>query len=764
MSKYDTLNARTELEQVITHDLNGAFNKRGLTAEQQSRTVGHAPANVPDIILSNEALKITVECTKSKGAAQDREFNSIKDHLQQVKDEDPSKDCFCIFTSSYTSQRMLDSIREHNFVRKDESDLKIFPLCFDTLELLLRKLSDAVADLYTTSEFVQTFDKHAEFVDDQRIKKLLYRELFSTDTQLGKEIEKEEIERDQKMLESLIKDLDKLENYLRESGIATGERAIDTLIYLVFVKLYEEKRVKEGIGKNRLKGDNFIEYKNNLRRPIREGNQAIHELFNTIKSEAEFEQSGMFSRTDNFSETLTDEFIIRKVIPVFDNYAFLGTRLDALGAVYEVLALRANKDVKVGQFFTPENVVNFMVKLAELDIHDIVLDPACGTGRFLIWAMDDILKKVDESGERDKEELKINIRLHQLFGADIDNRIAKIAKMNMWIHGDGKTNIIRYNGLLLDNQSFNGHGTYDNSFDIVLTNPPLGDLNYQEGYTSNFRTRMEVLPLKNTTVDKLNQIRERLEQHRSEKQDLESQKLNLEGNEIINNFQALIETEQDRETRRQIRELKQSEVVRAYLKIVSEINQKDGTIENNEEQIAQLEALIRTNSCEYEVTGNRLKGGALFINAICHYLKSDRMPEALPEWRGGKMITIIDEGVLNTDDYRRTREVIKKNFYIKAVISLSRDTFIPVSNTSNKTSVLYAIKKQDPTAVQQEPIFYAHVEKVGMDTKKKVCSNHLEPIWEKYFEFRTKVIESYDGLHFNKRKFLAQRFEKGRIE
>jgi len=764
MSKYDSLDARTELEQTITSDLNNAFQKRGLTTGHQSGTGGHAPANVPDIIISNRDIRITVECTKSKGASQDREFNSIRAHLQQLKDEDPSKNCFCIFTSAETSRRMLDSIREHNFMRKDAPDLKILPLCFDTLELFLKKLSEAVPDLYPITEFIKSFDKHTEFIDDQRIKKLLYKELFPIDIQLGAEIEKEEIERDQRMLESLITDLYKLENYLREQGIATGEKAIDTLIYLVFVKLYEEKRVKEGTGKNRLKKDNFLEYKNNLPRQIRQTNQAIHELFKTIKDEAEFIASGMFSPTDNFTDELKDDFIINKLIPIFDNYAFLGTKVDALGAVYEVLALRANKDVKIGQFFTPENVVSFMVKLTELDVHDIVLDPACGTGRFLIWAMDNMVREVDRTSERSKEQLKNHIRLHQLFGADIDNRIAEIAKMNMWIHGDGKTNIIRHNGLLLYSQSFNGHTTYDNAFDVVLTNPPLGNLNYQEGYPTDFRNRTEILPSKNKTEEKLQQVNERVEKYRNEKSELESQKSSIEYSEIIQNYKTLESSEQNRETNRHIRELKENEIVKEYTKTVKKIKQKEITIQNNEEEKANLEALIRTNSCEYEVTGNTMKGGALFVNAIYHYLKNNRAPEELPEWRGGKMITIIDEGVLNTDDYVRTREFIRKNFYIKTIISLSRDTFIPVSNTSNKTSMLYTIKKQDPTSVQQEPIFYAHVEKVGLDTKKKVCPNHLEPILKKYFEFKEKVLTSYDGLQFNKEKFLNQGFKKGKIE
>lgn len=764
MSKYDSLNARTELEQAITCDLNNAFQKQDLIAKHEGGISYHAPAHVPDIILSNEALRITVECTKSKGAAQDREFNSIRDHLQQVKNEDPSKGCFCIFTSPETSQRMLDSIREHNFVRKDVHDLKILPLCFDSLELILKKISEAVSDLYPINNFIAIFKKNTEFVDDQRIKKLIYRELFSIDVQLGEEIEKEEIERDQKMLEYLVKDLDRLENYLREHGIATGEKAIDTLIYFVFVKLYEEKRVKQGVGKNRLKKDNFLEYKNDLSRDIRDRNEAIHELFKTIKTEAEFESSGMFSQSDNFTEDLNDDFVVNKVIPIFDNYAFLGTKVDALGAVYEILALRANKDVKVGQFFTPENVVSFMVKLAELDVHDMILDPACGTGRFLIWAMDDMVKKVDRLPERKKEELKEHIRFHQLFGADIDNRIAKIAKMNMWIHGDGKTNIIRHNGLVLYTQSFNGYETYDNAFDVVLTNPPLGDLNYQERYTDDFRRRMEILPSKNKTEERSKQIKERIKRYINEKSDLESKKLSLEDDEIIQKYQILERNKQLKEIKRQIQQLRQNTTIKEYLNILRKIKQKEETIQNNEKQKNELDILIRTNNCEFEVTGNTMKGGALFVNAIYHYLKSDREPEALPEWRGGKMITIIDEGVLNTDDYTKVREFIRRNYYIKAIISLSRDTFIPVSKTSNKTSVLYLIKKQDPFAVQQEPIFYAHVEKVGMDTKKKVCPNHLEPILKKYFEFKEKVLISYDRLQFNKEKFLNQGFKKGKIE
>src|SRR6185503_20004150 len=124
--------------------------------------------------------------------------------------------------------------------------------------------------------------------------------------------------------------------------------------------------------------------------PTRRAKRAIHRLFTDIKQEGEFVTSRMFTQGDSLVDSVNDDFIKDYVLPIFAKYVFLGTRIDALGAVYEVLALRAEKDVKVGQFFTPENVVQFMVKLAELDFKDLVLDPACGTGRFLIYSMNDM--------------------------------------------------------------------------------------------------------------------------------------------------------------------------------------------------------------------------------------------------------------------------------------------------------------------------------------------------------------------------------------
>lgn len=752
MSKYDSLDARTELEQAITINLKDALEKRGFTVTHHGTKDSHAVGGRPDIEVSNRTYVITFEVTKSKSSSQDREFQSIRDHLNDIKTQNPKKKCFCVFVSPVTSARTLDSIRDHNQQRVNEgkADMRIMPLAFDALELWATRLKESVADLYPFSDFLKIFEQHTEFIDDLRVRKLLAQLVFPNDNQLAESVKRQETEQDEKTLETLIKDLDKIENFMRQNGIATSQNAIDNLIYLVFMKLYDEKRERDLGQTNRLRSvENFERWRqDSVDAKTRKENRAIHKLFTDIQQEGEFLESQMFTPNDRLVDSLDDTFLTQKFIPVFGKYTFIGTKVDALGAVYEVLAQRAGKDVKVGQFFTPENVVRFMVRLSELEYSDKVLDPACGTGRFLIHAMLDMVEKVDKSNARAKEKEKEKIRKHQCFGTDIDLRIAKIAKMNMWIHGDGKSNIRDYNGLILQKRGFNGNDSYDNAFDVVLTNPPLGALNYQIipfadsndvdspeatiALTNAKLSRMPVLPKKNVTEEKLSGKRDKLTDHRKELTELQGQLV-------------ASKTETDSE------------------KIIKKIERKKETIAQIEVEIADLEAQIRLGRVEYEITGNTMKGGAMFLAAIWNYLKGNAYPDNPPEWRGGKTLIVLDEGILNTDDYIEVRQFLRSHFYIKAIISLTRDTFVPISNTSTKTSILYAVKKTDPNASQREPIFFAHVEKVGVDTTGKVCANDLDAVLEKYLDFKAKVLKSYIGLEFKKEKFLAQGFVAGAV-
>lgn len=656
---YQKLDPRKELEQTITGHLKNALEKRGFTVTHNGSLTTHAPPGLPDIEVFDDKYHITVEVTKLKKSSSDREMLSISDHLQKTKEKKPQKKCYTIYVSPETHYRMINAVRDHNIAREKETDQKIMPLNFSNFDLLISKLTNSHKDLYKKEQIISLFDRFPDFVDDERVLKVLFEELFPTDESIKKEIEVKEFAKWQELEKDVMKDLERIENKLREYGIAVASEAIKNLIYLIFIKLYEEKKNIEKRGKNWFQPKAFLEFQE--AQGEEKSKRAIHSLFEQVKNQKEFQETKLFTKHDLLAEKLDDDFVLEEIIKPLDKYIFYKTKVDGLGAVYEVLAKRSSKDVKVGQFFTPLHIVNFMVQLAELDPSDIILDPACGTGRFLIWAMEDMLDKVTGKNAEEKQD---SIQMNQLFGTDNDGNVAKLAKMNMYIHGDGKGNIFDEDGLLL----YKKHDM-DNKIDVILTNPPLGKLNYRRStYDDEFYKRMEVIPRKAT---------------------------------------------------------------------------KDG---------------------EFEITGNLLKGGALFVNAYNFYLKDIR-DESLPiEWRGGKLLSILDEGILNTDGYKELRGFIKKHFYIKAVVSLTKDAFVPVSNTSSKTSILYAIKKDDPTAEQQEPIFYAHAEKVGVDTKRKICSNHLESILEKYLEFKKNVLSSYDGLHFNKEKFLNKKFEKGIIE
>ena len=205
--------------------------------------------------------------------------------------------------------------------------------------------------------------------------------------------------------------------------------------------------------------------------------------------------------------------------------------------------------------------------------------------------------------------------------------------MNMYIHKDGKTNIMDRDGLLLND--------FDNTVDVILTNPPLGDQSYTKtSYDKDFQTkRMEVIQKIDVTAEKIKSLRHKIV--------LQNEKIHIA---------------KDNSPKK----------VKTYEQKLIEY----------EDELSKLESL---KEHEYKVSGSQMKGGALFINASWHYLKTIRNKDLLPEWRGGKLLLILDEGILNTEDYTLVRTFIKQYFYIKAVISLTRDTFIPISHTSAVT-------------------------------------------------------------------------------
>lgn len=259
MSKYDLLDARSELEQTITKDLESALKKRGFNVKHNGTNTQPAKGGLPDIEVWNGNNHINVEVTKTTKSGSDREYLAIRDHLEKSKEEYPRKKCFVWYVSPETHYRMIAAIREYNISKKVGSDLKMMPVCFSNFELFINKLIGTTKDEYKTNQIINLFSRHLDFVDDERILRIFYEELFPTDVELRKDLEAKEENKHQIVVQNLIKDLTKLEQDLRDYRIALANDAIKNVIYMVFIKLYEEKREYEG-KENRFASKNFLQF------------------------------------------------------------------------------------------------------------------------------------------------------------------------------------------------------------------------------------------------------------------------------------------------------------------------------------------------------------------------------------------------------------------------------------------------------------------------------------------------------------------------
>ena len=108
---------------------------------------------------------------------------------------------------------------------------------------------------------------------------------------------------------------------------------------------------------------------------------------------------------------------------------------DVLGAFYEVFLKYGNGAKEIGIVLTPRHITKFAVEILEIGLNDIVLDPCCGTGGFLVAAFDYVKRKYGQG----KTDL---FKQYNIFGVDSDHDVVALAIVNMIFRGDGKNNII----------------------------------------------------------------------------------------------------------------------------------------------------------------------------------------------------------------------------------------------------------------------------------------------------------------------------------
>lgn len=178
---------------------------------------------------------------------------------------------------------------------------------------------------------------------------------------------------------------------------------------------------------------------------------------------------------ENEQIRLNDE-LIYLIVKELQCISLLQSSKDILSDAFEIFVSKILKD-EGGQFFTPPNVIKFMINYLNPEIDKKILDPACGHGGFLLEAKELLWTKIQE---KFKNQTNLNKNktievISNLFGIDKDSFLAKICKLYLEILSGGKSNIFCEDSL--DPKNYKKHVKEiikNNSFDYIFTNPPFG--------------------------------------------------------------------------------------------------------------------------------------------------------------------------------------------------------------------------------------------------------------------------------------------------
>ncbi|GHT35352.1 restriction endonuclease subunit M [Bacteroidia bacterium] len=165
------------------------------------------------------------------------------------------------------------------------------------------------------------------------------------------------------------------------------------------------------------------------------------------------------------------------IVQYLQRLNLLDTDLDSKGKAFETFMGDLFRG-RFGAFFTPRPIVRFIVDCLPIEHDSKVLDTSCGSGGFLLYAMDKVRQQAKERFPNDYNnyfKYWHDFAAKKLFGIEINEQIARTAKMNMIIHDDGHTNVISSDGLVsaAELQKQNNDFEYE-TFDFIITNPPFG--------------------------------------------------------------------------------------------------------------------------------------------------------------------------------------------------------------------------------------------------------------------------------------------------
>lgn len=313
------------------------------------------------------------------------------------------------------------------------------------------------------------------------------------------------------------KTLKSCHNIIRNNDKLSPEAAFDEISKILFMKIREERKNQGAkvFTKEDYKNDRKV-YEENIRPNLTGDDKNLEYmqfLFRSTKEQFKddklFEQNEIIKIRENSFEQILEKL---------QNYNLSDTQDDVKGIAFEEF-LGTTFRGELGQFFTPRTIVDFMVHILDPQEGEVICDPTCGSGGFLIKAFEYVREKIerdikaakdslrhqlegdDYESKSEEEQLKINKHIDEMqqklnkeldtqqkgneeknipqsrmyalshdciYGTDANPRMARTSKMNMIMHGDGHGGVHHHDGLL------NVNGIFEERFDVILTNPPFG--------------------------------------------------------------------------------------------------------------------------------------------------------------------------------------------------------------------------------------------------------------------------------------------------
>lgn len=299
-------------------------------------------------------------------------------------------------------------------------------------------------------------------------------------------------------------------NIIRNNDKLSPEAAFDEISKLLFMKIRFERDNK---GMKVFTKQEYLDAAQNHEKNVRPCLKGT-DLYALSYMQFLFRTTKEFFKDDRLFDD-KDEINIREnsfiqILEKLETFNLSDTQDDVKGIAFEEF-LGTTFRGELGQFFTPRTIVDFMTEILDPQEGEVICDPTCGSGGFLIKAFEYVREKIEADIRSKKDSLRLSIegndydalpedkqvkishsidkmqaalnteldtgiegsRMYQLsrnciYGTDANPRMARTSKMNMIMHGDGHGGVHHHDGLL------NVNGIFEERFDVILTNPPFG--------------------------------------------------------------------------------------------------------------------------------------------------------------------------------------------------------------------------------------------------------------------------------------------------